>query len=106
MEQQKLAELVFRNNYEGHAIEKGRKELFELMHREEMMWRQRVKNDYIKEGDRNTKYFHIIASKRRCNNFIIGINDEMGVWQQEPKTIEDVLLRYFTYFSYSIPSDV
>ena len=59
------------------------------------MWKQRSKDYNIKEGDRNTKYFHMIASRRRRNNFIAGVEDERGIWCDEPQKIENAFLRYF-----------
>ena len=60
------------------------------------MWKQRAKDHYVREGYRNTKYFYMTASRRRRNNFIFGIKDEMGEWHQDSKQIEEVILRYFT----------
>ena len=70
---------------DADAIAICRKELAEWTHREEVMWRQRAKNNYLTEGDKNTRFFHLNASRRRSNNFISGIKDEMGEWMQEPQ---------------------
>ena len=47
------------------AVERYQKELAELTHREEIMWKQKANEHYIKEGDRNTRYFHLTASRRK-----------------------------------------
>ena len=42
-----------------------KKEINILMGKEEQMWRQRSRFTYIKEGDRNTRFFHSRATQRK-----------------------------------------
>ncbi|XP_030930759.1 uncharacterized protein LOC115956561 [Quercus lobata] len=49
-----------------------------LMDKDEVMWHQRAKNDWLKFGDQNTKYFHCRATKRNKWNFIWGLENEQG----------------------------
>jgi hypothetical protein len=55
------------SSLEVRAIEK---ELHELYEREEIMYRQRSRIDWLKAGDKNTRYFQNRASHRRRKNTI------------------------------------
>jgi hypothetical protein len=41
--------------------------------KKEMDWRERSRQLWLKEGDANTKYFHLATSARRRNNLISSI---------------------------------
>lgn len=51
----------------------------ELLSLDETYWKQRSRVLWLKEGDRNTAFFHRKASNRRSRNKIQGLIDEVGV---------------------------
>ena len=53
-----------------HAELKINERLVELFHREEMLWRQRARIDWLVHGDKNTYFFHLKACRRRRKNNI------------------------------------
>ncbi|KAL5538322.1 hypothetical protein UlMin_043071 [Ulmus minor] len=49
------------------------KNLNSLLDKEERYWRQRSRVSWLKDGDRNTKFFHRKATARRKKNEILGL---------------------------------
>ncbi|GLT59335.1 hypothetical protein SLA2020_321600 [Shorea laevis] len=60
-------------------------EMEEWLEREEVMWKQRSKEIWIHEGDRNTRFFHQRASRRRELNKIEGLMGENEEWHTKPE---------------------
>lgn len=70
-------------------------ELDELHRVEESYWYARAWANELRDGDKNTKYFHHKASQRRKRNAILGLNNEQGVWSTKPEEIEGIIKSYF-----------
>ena len=64
------------------------------------MWRQRSKIPWLRDGDRNTRFFHSKASQRRRRNYITKLHDANGGWcssqDQVNATIVDFYHNLFT----------
>jgi hypothetical protein len=67
----------------------------ELLYREEMMWLQRSRISWLKEGDRNTSYFHRNAVWRARRNLIKKLKREDGTWTKVPGEMERMASSYF-----------
>ena len=82
-----------------------RDEIQKLKNREELMWKQRSRNMWLKEGDRNTRYFHCRANQRNRRNLILGSEDETGNWVEDEGQMSRVVQDYFgSMFTSSNPS--
>ena len=89
----------------AEEIQGLKKEINEILIREEVMWNQRSRALWIKCGDRNTKFFHATANQRRKTNKIEGIRGANDVWFDQPEDIEREVLEYFSaIFTTASPS--
>ncbi|KAK8601718.1 hypothetical protein V6N12_051546 [Hibiscus sabdariffa] len=65
-------------------------ELQKLWESEERHWHQRARVNWIKYGDRNTKFFHATTIQRFRQNVIVTIKDEAGNWIEEEQIIHSI----------------
>ena len=81
-------------------------EINKLLDLEECMWSQRAKTDWLRYGDQNSKYFHCRASARNKRNFIVGLENDLGLWVEEEDRISELLNDFFSsLFSFSNPTE-
>lgn len=77
-------------------IQQVRQALNSWLDMEEVMRKKISQNKYLKEGDRNTSFFHTKASNRKQRNWIKGLKDDNGQWQEGLDNIEHVATKYFS----------
>eukprot|EP00253_Pinus_taeda_P020386 PITA_20386 len=62
---------------------------------EEIFWRQKSRVQWIKEGERNTKFFHKSTIDHRNHNRIVKLTDHLGVERDMHEEMEEVLVQHF-----------
>jgi hypothetical protein len=85
------------NNSPSHVedIKQIQKEIDDLLEREDIKWKQRAKQNWFSQGDRNTKFFHAWANHRRKINTIRSITDDHGRTWRRQKEIGKAFVDYF-----------
>ena len=78
----------------NHQIRQLR-EIEVLFEREALMWAQRSRVLWARQGGRNTEYFHSCTTRRYRKNMIEGIRDDEGRWKDQLNDISIVLVNYF-----------
>ena len=94
--QHKLAELT-KGGYSANLdkIIVVKKDINELLHHEEVFWKQRSRSIWLPASDKNTKYFHQRASHKPHTNHIEGLLDDYDAWQIEGNRIEAIAEDYY-----------
>ncbi|XP_074303812.1 uncharacterized protein LOC141638307 [Silene latifolia] len=71
------------------------KKIAKLLKQEEIYWKQRSRALWLKEGDRNTKYFHKKAGQRKEKNHIAKLIDDDGRESIGTETVGRAARKYF-----------
>jgi hypothetical protein len=70
-------------------------EVNSLLTQEDLNWRQRSKELWLKCGDRNTKFFQACATQRKRKNFIHKIKDGRGRLWENGEGVENAFAEYY-----------
>ncbi|XP_048608697.1 uncharacterized protein LOC106363524 [Brassica napus] len=83
------------------------KELSEALKSEEMFWKQKSRVFWLREGDRNTKFFHALTKQRRARNKITQLVDEDGNIVEDDEGLVVIATSYFRQiFESSDPEEI
>ncbi|KAL1095180.1 hypothetical protein V6Z11_D06G138700 [Gossypium hirsutum] len=76
--------------------------------KEEIYWAQRSRIRWLKEGNRNTRFFHVSATRRSKKNRIDRIVDDNGNWVTDIHDVSKVVGDYFSklFKSTASPNDM
>jgi hypothetical protein len=88
-------ELLKLNNADQREIRQTADHMQELLYREELLWLQRSRITWLKEGDKNTRFFHQKAVWRARRNKIKKLKDHDGTWKDVPSDMELMATSYF-----------
>jgi hypothetical protein len=70
-----------KNNKFLERLERNlQQELNLILKQEEAMWFQKSRSQWIKDGDRNTRYYHVKTVTRRRRNKIMMLRNEQNEW--------------------------
>lgn len=94
--QKELERLLINVTEQGadDRIKKCKAKLNELSVREEILWRQRAKTTWLREGDRNSRYFHAFALARKRHNKVQRIKNSTSEWCKD-SMMSSVFMQYF-----------
>ncbi|XP_059068653.1 uncharacterized protein LOC131027512 [Cryptomeria japonica] len=67
----------------------------EVLQREEIYWKQKSQENWLKAGDRNTKFFHSSVKARRSLNRILSLRLVDGTSTEDPNRISKEAVDFF-----------
>ncbi|XP_072076492.1 uncharacterized protein [Arachis hypogaea] len=73
-------------------------ELNVILDQEKIFWLQKSRQQWIVEGDRNTKYYHTKTIIRRRRNRILKLRKEDGSWCENVEELKLIALNFFKKF--------
>lgn len=88
---------------EHRQIEKELRQL--RQHQETAAW-QRCHPFVLRDGDKNTSYFHTKASNKRRRNRLKGLEDAHGVKQKSHEGMKSIVINYFSDLFATLRSEI
>ena len=91
-EEVKLAQEIVDGSYSETGLQHlvvANQTLHETMRQEELFWSQKARCQWLKEGNRNTSFFHCRVRNKRQRSFIHAIKIDDGHWVHDIKDIQD-----------------
>ncbi|GJT29692.1 reverse transcriptase [Tanacetum coccineum] len=92
----RLEKLQKQPRYDSHREQQDlQNKIKELYADEEIMWRQRSRIQWLKEGVKNTHFFHARATSRRKRNNLLKLRTEDERWVNDTNGLCNMMSSYF-----------
>ncbi|CAN1227539.1 Putative ribonuclease H protein At1g65750 [Linum grandiflorum] len=78
-----------------NEAKKLKAELEDIWKDDHTLWRQTAKENWLKNGDRNTKFFHAVTTFKQQRAAISRLQDGNGDWISDPPTLRLEAKQYF-----------
>lgn len=102
--------VVIQGDAEGtnlQHVQTLKRDVNQLLEHEDIKWRQRSKENWMKYGDQNIRFFHASATQKKRQNLVYSIHDENGVRWESQEEVGDAFVRYYTrLFSTDSPKNM
>ncbi|KAF7841355.1 retrovirus-related pol polyprotein from transposon tnt 1-94 [Senna tora] len=89
-------------------LQREKRELWQeydkILTQEELIWFQKARSNWLKFGDRNTRFFHTSTIARRQHNKILELTNEAGVNVFDEDDLTDLVQDFFTNLYTKDPS--
>lgn len=76
--------------------EKLKRELNVVLQQEELLWMQKSRVQWLRAGDKNTRFFHTSTLIRRRRSRIEALRDSQGAWITDQQRLKDMALSYYS----------
>lgn len=83
---------------------KLKEERSEVLLQEELFWWQKARMEWLKCGDKNSKFSHTITLSRRRRNRIEALLNDDGFWIQDNKALKSMALQFYADLFASDPN--
>lgn len=102
-----LEKEIAKRNPSFYFMKKLKTDLAEAIRDEELYWRQKCREEWLRSGDLNTKYFHNCVKGKRFQNHILMLLDEFGREHFTEGSKGNIAVEYFReLFRSSNPYDL
>ncbi|XP_047943132.1 uncharacterized protein LOC125189963 [Salvia hispanica] len=72
-----------------------KQELDKILLREESLWHQKSRSEWLHLGDRNTSFFHLRTIRRRKRNRIKKLQNELGEWIDDQNLLKAMAVSFY-----------
>lgn len=75
---------------------KLRKDLEVILEREEILWLQKSRKDWLKNGDHNTKFYHVKTFSKRRKKKVSMLRNDSDEWLEEESRIKELVVQFYS----------